>query len=83
MERNRQPRRRNGEPTEAAVDVDRALPQRAMFELQVDGVETSDCLADVLDVFVGQIADPPMGAAQQVLVEIEHGYIERLAQLLP
>ena len=57
--------------------------QRAMFELQVDDVEPPDRAADFLDVPVRELADAAMRAAQQVLVEIEHGDVESIAQLAP
>src|SRR5205814_7671681 len=81
MERHRQTRCRCCKPAETTVDVDCALTESAVFELQIDGIEAGDFFADVLDVFVSQFADTAMRAAQQVLVEVERGYVECLAEL--
>ncbi len=83
VEGHRQSRRRRGEPAEPPVDVAAMAAQRAMFELQVDDVEPPDRVADFLDVPVCQLANAAMRAAQQVLVEIEHGDVEGIAQLAP
>src|SRR5262249_37995628 len=52
-----------------------------MLQLKVDGVVVPDLTTDRLDMFIAKSSDTAMGAAQQELVQIEHGYIENLTEL--
>jgi len=81
MERDRQPRRRIGQPAEAAADVGGIATQRAVLELQVDEIERLKGLADLLDVAVGELADATVPAAQQILVEVENRDVENVVEL--
>src|SRR5690242_9784661 len=63
------------------MDVTTAAAQGAVLQLQIDAVEVSDLSADVLDVPVPEPSDAAMGAAQQILVEIEYSDLEAVAEL--
>ncbi len=52
-----------------------------MFQLEVDGVVVPDLTADRLDMPIAKFSDATMRAAQQELVQIEHGHIENIVEL--
>jgi hypothetical protein len=83
VEGDRQAGRRLGEPAEAAKDVGTVSAQRAVFELQVDAVEAADRAADFLDVTIAELAHPAMRIAQQILIEVKDGDVERIVELPP
>src|SRR5262249_53517462 len=63
------------------MDVLAVAAQRAMFQLKIDNIVVPDLAADVLNMFICEPAYAAVSAAQQVLVQIEYGYVEEVAQL--
>src|SRR5215831_19444161 len=64
------------------MDVVTVATQRAVLELQIDGVKLPDLTANVENVPVTEFSDAAMRAAQQVLVEVEYCDFEDIAELL-
>src|SRR5215475_1640856 len=81
MEGHRKTRCRLGEPGETAADIAHLSPQNPEFQLQIDCIEAGEFSADFLDVSIGKPGDPTMTAAQQILIEIEDGNVENVAEL--
>ena len=69
-------------PSKPSMNILAVAAERAMFQLQINGVVVPDLTANVLNMFVCEAADATVHTAQQILVQIEHGYVEKVAQLL-
>jgi len=63
------------------VDIVAGPAQRTVLELQIDGIVFAYLTADVLNVAVAEFPDPTVGAAEQILIQIEHPNIENIAEL--
>src|SRR5215472_10733084 len=63
------------------MDVAAASTQSPVFQLQVYRLVVADLASNSLDVAIAEFAHPAMGAAQQKLVQIEHGHVKNIAEL--
>src|SRR5713226_4076845 len=69
-------------PTKPSMDITAAAAQSPMFQLKINRIIAPNLAANILDVFVTKFSHPTMSAAQQILVQVEHGHVENFVELL-
>jgi hypothetical protein len=82
VEGHRKPRCRSQDPGKPPMNIVAVATQRAMLELQINGIKLPDLAANIENVPVAEFFHAAMRAAQQVLVEIEYSYFENIIKLL-
>src|SRR6267154_3210785 len=81
MEADRQSRGGRNQPTEPTQGVSPVTSEGPVLQLHIHGVELWQLPADLTDMIVSQALDVTVAAAQQVLVEVEDGHLEKIVQV--
>ena len=81
VKRYRKPWRCPHNPIETTKDITAAAAQCPVFQLEIYRVIVSDLAADGLYVSIAELSYAAMGATQQELIQLEHGYVKNVTEL--
>src|SRR5580704_15411302 len=81
VKRYRKPWRCPHNPIETTKDITTAAAQCPVFQLEIYSVIVPDLAADGLYVSIAELSYAAMGAAQQELIQLEHGHVKHLTEL--
>ena len=68
-------------PIETTEDITAAAAQCPVFQLEIYRIVVPDFAADSLDVPVAELSHAVMSAAQQELIQFEHGHVKNVTEL--
>jgi len=81
VKRYRKPWRCPHNPIETTKDITAAAAQCPVFQLEIYRVIVSDLAANGLYVSIAELSYAAMGATQQELIQLEHGYVKNVTEL--